>query len=267
MIYRSIPIDVDRIRCEMAEQGLNIPMLADKCLWDRQCLNAILRRGRCKPSTLEIIALALEVPLTELLADDTAQLKVMLDDGAYIPTRAYDSAGLDLYAMEGGVIPACGSASFDTGVHCAIPKGYVGLLTSKSGLMSDDEVTNRGTIDYDYRGSIREIQLVLALQDHGIAVTQQEIVQKTQVKMGIVGNQQGISLNHFRNITGNSGLGQTPLPNVLIGNARELLDFRRHETAGGEGDQLVIFLHHGGLAVNLLHNHGGKLDNLVTVEH
>ena len=86
------------------------------------------------------------------------KMKVMLDPGAKMPTRAHETdAGLDLYAMEGGTISPCGSAVFDTGVHVAIPAGYVGLLTSKSGLMRNNEITSRGTIDPDYRGSIQAI--------------------------------------------------------------------------------------------------------------
>lgn len=85
-------------------------------------------------------------------------MKIMLDDGAKMPTRAHDTdAGLDLYAMESGKIPPCGSAKFDTGVHVAIPAGYVGLLTSKSGLMAKQGITSRGTIDSGYSGSIQAV--------------------------------------------------------------------------------------------------------------
>ena len=45
---------------------------------------------------------------------------------------------------------------FDTGVHVEIPKGYVGLITSKSGLMAKG-ITSRGTIDSGYTGSIRAV--------------------------------------------------------------------------------------------------------------
>jgi dUTP pyrophosphatase len=58
--------------------------------------------------------------------------------------------------MESGSIPPCGSATFDTGVHVAIPAGYVGLLTSKSGLMAKG-ITSRGTIDCGYIGSIKAV--------------------------------------------------------------------------------------------------------------
>ena len=85
-------------------------------------------------------------------------MKVAVDPGANVPTRAHKTdAGLDLYATKGGwIFPLCRKA-FDTGVHVAIPEGYVGLLTSKSGLMDKRGITSRGTIDSGYTGSIRAI--------------------------------------------------------------------------------------------------------------
>ena len=83
--------------------------------------------------------------------------------------------------------------------------------------------------------------------------------------MGVVGQQQGVALNHFGNVPADSGLGQSPLPQILGGNAGQLLDFRRHKPAGGQGNQLVVLLHHLGRSVHLLQHHGGKLDDLVPV--
>ena len=84
-------------------------------------------------------------------------MKIVLDEGAVMPTRAHDhDAGLDLYAMKDGwIFPKC-SKVFSTGCHIAIPVGYAGLLTSKSGLMMK-EVTSRGTVDSDYTGTIRAV--------------------------------------------------------------------------------------------------------------
>lgn len=82
-------------------------------------------------------------------------LKVLLDDGAFVPTRAHpEDAGLDLYAMEDQIVPAKESAKFDTGVHVAIPAGYVGFLKSKSGLNVKNGITGEGVIDAGYTGSI-----------------------------------------------------------------------------------------------------------------
>ena len=82
-------------------------------------------------------------------------LKVKLDAGAIMPTRAHDTdAGADLYAMYGQVVPAKESAVFDTGVHIEIPAGYVGMVKSKSGLNVKRGITSEGVIDAGYTGSI-----------------------------------------------------------------------------------------------------------------
>ena len=86
-------------------------------------------------------------------------MKIMLDEGAKMPTRAHPwDAGLDLYAPEGeGIyaIPPCGGkATIDTGVHMEIPEGYVGLVKAKSGLNVKHGLTCTGVIDSHYTGSI-----------------------------------------------------------------------------------------------------------------
>lgn len=139
------------------EQGMNQSMFAEKCGWYPQQLGQILKVGRCRRGTLSIIAQALNVPLSELVIEEMPKMKVMLDPSARMPTRAHDTdAGLDLYAMEAATIPPRGITTFDTGVHVSIPAGYVGFLTSKSGLMAKG-ITSRGTIDSGYTGSIRAV--------------------------------------------------------------------------------------------------------------
>lgn len=94
-------------------------------------------------------------------------MKIKLDNGAWLPTRAHeDDAGLDLYTPVDVKVPGSssdvweefaevGSAVIDTGVHVEIPKGYVGFIKSKSGLMVKHGLTADGTIDSGYTGSIR----------------------------------------------------------------------------------------------------------------
>ena len=84
-------------------------------------------------------------------------MKVVVDVGANIPTRAHkNDAGLDLYATKGGWIFPKSRKVFGTGLHADIPQGYVGMLTSKSGLMMKG-ITSRGTIDCGYTGEIRAV--------------------------------------------------------------------------------------------------------------
>lgn len=85
-------------------------------------------------------------------------MKIKLDPGARMPSYAHPfDAGMDLYANERKVLPPNDWAVVDTGTHVEIPKHYVGLVTSKSGLMARSGITCRGTIDYGYTGSIKAV--------------------------------------------------------------------------------------------------------------
>lgn len=82
-------------------------------------------------------------------------IKVMLDDGAIMPHRAHSAdAGFDLFSREDAVIYPNAGGIFDTGVHVAIPEGYVGFLKSKSGLNVKHSIQSEGVIDSGYTGSI-----------------------------------------------------------------------------------------------------------------
>ncbi len=151
-----IDINSALIREEMRLQGYGMRDLEDKCGYSHGWLSSILRRGRCRMASLRIIAQALSLPVSELLPDETNKLKVMLDPGAYMPTRAHKAdAGLDLYSREDACIFQNSGGEFDTGVHVAIPEGYVGFLKSKSGLNVKHSIQSEGVIDSGYTGSIR----------------------------------------------------------------------------------------------------------------
>lgn len=86
------------------------------------------------------------------------KMKVAVEAGAFVPRRAHkNDAGLDLYATKGGWIFPKSKKTFGTGFHASIPAGFVGLLTSKSGMMDKQGITSRGTIDSDYTGEIRAV--------------------------------------------------------------------------------------------------------------
>jgi dUTP pyrophosphatase len=82
-------------------------------------------------------------------------MKIILDKGAKMPVSAHEAdAGYDLFARETKVVPARGSARFDTGVHIQIPEGYAGFIESKSGLNVKHGIISHGLIDSGYTGSI-----------------------------------------------------------------------------------------------------------------
>lgn len=100
------------------------------------------------------------------------KLKMMVETGGHVPTRAHKTdAGLDLYSMCSLDIPANGTAVFDTGVHVAIPEGYVGFVKSKSSLMAQ-RITTDGTIDSGYTGSIRVVLFNHSTLSHKIEAGQ-----------------------------------------------------------------------------------------------
>lgn len=83
-------------------------------------------------------------------------MKVQLDEGAFIPQRAYSAdAGADLRTPKRVLVPAHERVTIDTGVHVEIPVGYVGMVKSKSGLMVKDGIVTDGTIDSGYSSSVR----------------------------------------------------------------------------------------------------------------
>lgn len=91
------------------------------------------------------------------------KMKVVLDAGCILPTRAHaDDAGLDLYSPYTEIVYPNDSVTIDTGVHVAIPKGYVGMIKSKSGLNVKQNLLSEGVIDSGYVGSI-----VVKLYNHG----------------------------------------------------------------------------------------------------
>ena len=82
-------------------------------------------------------------------------MNIMLDDGAFVPTRAHEAdAGLDIYAMNKQIVPARSSAIFETGVHIELPPDTVGFLKSKSGLNVKHGILSEGVIDEGYTGTI-----------------------------------------------------------------------------------------------------------------
>lgn len=90
-------------------------------------------------------------------------LDCVLEKGAIPPTRAHSAdAGLDLYSRSMAIVEAGDSRYFDTGVHIAIPAGYVGMVKAKSGLNTKHGITCTGVIDAGYTGSI-----AVKLYNHG----------------------------------------------------------------------------------------------------
>jgi len=134
-------------------------------------------------------------------------MRVMLDEGAYMPTRAHETdAGADIRTPMDVTVPAHGSAIVHTGVHVELPEGCAGLLVSKSGLNVKHGVQSTGLIDEGYTGEI-----VTKLYNHSdvpcVLAGGSKVTQLVVIPVEYVGFELAESLEETPR--GNSGFGST----------------------------------------------------------
>lgn len=86
-----------------------------------------------------------------------------LDARAVLPTRAFPGdAGLDLCALEDGLLGSGERAAIRTGIAVEIPEGQAALVLPRSGLAARhgiSVVNAPGLIDAGYRGEIKVLLL------------------------------------------------------------------------------------------------------------
>ena len=173
-------------------------------LYDRE---DILREiDRMYPGDM-ILRSQLQAVLDNTEPSGRGKIKVQLDEGAYRPERAHeDDAGLDILSPVYVVLRPNHRRSIDSGVHVEIPRGYVGMLKSKSGLMAWNGVTSEGTIDAGYSGSIKVILFNHSDEtvtiDKGQKISQLVILPITTPKVEVVNEVKGGE-------RGSEGLGST----------------------------------------------------------
>lgn len=135
-------------------------------------------------------------------------MRVVLDPGAYMPVHEhFADAGFDIRSMETKIVPAHGSAVFDTGVHIEIPLGFAGFLKSKSGLNVNHDITSEGVIDAQFQGSIKA-----KLYNHGDAdykvMAGDKITQIVFVWIGLTEMEQ-VDEFGYKTDRGDNGFGST----------------------------------------------------------
>lgn len=88
----------------------------------------------------------------------TERLEIkLLSNNAILPKRTDDlSAGYDIYSAESKILEPQEKALIATDIAVNIPKGYVGLLTSRSGVSSKTYlIVETGKIDAGYQGHMK----------------------------------------------------------------------------------------------------------------
>lgn len=87
------------------------------------------------------------------------ELPIMLEEGAQMPKYAHDTdACADLFIAEDTTVPAHSmSTTLRTGVHIALPEGWLALIFPRSSIGSKTPLrlsNSVGVIDEEYRGSL-----------------------------------------------------------------------------------------------------------------
>lgn len=81
---------------------------------------------------------------------------IKLSENATKPTRDRLDAGFDIFAAETVILEPQEKATIRTDIAVNIPEGYVGLLTSRSGVSSKTHlVIETGKIDAGFQGNMR----------------------------------------------------------------------------------------------------------------
>lgn len=87
----------------------------------------------------------------------TKELEIkLLTENATMPKRDRLDAGYDIYSAETVILEPQEKATIRTDIAVNIPEGYVGLLTSRSGVSSKTHlVIETGKIDAGFQGNMR----------------------------------------------------------------------------------------------------------------
>ncbi|MEA3329031.1 MAG: dUTP diphosphatase [Candidatus Omnitrophota bacterium] len=118
-------------------------------------------------------------------------------------------AGLDLRAVETADIAPKGRKVIGTGLHLAIPAGFVGIIKDRSGLASKEGIhVMAGVVDSNYRGEVKVVALNTTGENYCIEAGQR-FAQMLILPVARVKIEEGSSLNSTnRNENGWGSTGQ-----------------------------------------------------------
>lgn len=130
---------------------------------------------------------------------------------AVLPARQHpDDAGLDLCCVEAVRLGPGERASVPTGLAVAIPEGFAGLLTPRSGLAARHGLTlvnTPGVVDAGYRGELRILLLNTDPQASFLAAAGERIAQLLLVPVALPAVEEVTSLEET--VRGAGGFGST----------------------------------------------------------
>lgn len=167
---------------------------------------------------------------------NTLEIK-LLSENATMPKRDRLDAGYDIYSAETVILEPQEKAVIKTDVAVNIPEGYVGLLTSRSGVSSKTHlVIETGKIDAGYQGNLG-INIKNDMEDDGITSLYEDLDDELVSVLDIKGNciNEGEGARKVYKINKGDKLAQLVIVPIWTPELKEVEEFSSESERGEQG--------------------------------
>lgn len=167
---------------------------------------------------------------------NTLEIK-LLSENATMPKRDRLDAGYDIYSAETVILEPQEKAVIKTDVAVNIPEGYVGLLTSRSGVSSKTHlVIETGKIDAGYQGNLG-INIKNDMEDDGITSLYEDLDDELVSVLDIKGNcvSKGESARKVYKINKGDKLAQLVIVPIWTPELKKVEEFSDESERGEQG--------------------------------
>ena len=161
----------------------------------------------------------------------------MLSKDATEPERGRLDAGYDIFAAETIILEPQEKAKIRTDIAVNIPEGYVGLLTSRSGVSSKTHlVIETGKIDAGYQGNMK-INIKNDMEDDGITSLHEDLGDELVSILDIKGNyiNEGEGARKVYKINKGDKLAQLVIVPIWTPELKEVEEFSYVSERGTDG--------------------------------
>lgn len=167
---------------------------------------------------------------------NTLEIK-LLSENATMPKRDRLDAGYDIYSAETVILEPQEKAVIKTDVAVNIPEGYVGLLTSRSGVSSKTHlVIETGKIDAGYQGNLG-INIKNDMEHDGITSLYEDLDDELVSILDIKGNyiNEGEGARKVYKINKGDKLAQLVIVPIWTPGLKEVEEFSSESERGEQG--------------------------------
>jgi len=167
---------------------------------------------------------------------NTLEIK-LLSENAIMPKRDRLDAGYDIYSAETVILEPQEKTVIKTDVAVNIPEGYVGLLTSRSGVSSKTHlVIETGKIDAGYQGNLG-INIKNDMESDGITSLYEDLEDELVSVLDIKGNyiNEGEGARKVYKINKGDKLAQLVIVPIWTPELKEVEEFSSESERGTDG--------------------------------